>query len=167
MYTAAGIDTAIQALRFTGVFPGCVASATIGLARPERGGVGELHEVVVVSDHLADTVEALTVRSLFAAAIHDIPLAIGTSLGGLGRIAPEFVATTGKAAIYLTQPFPFPSAFEHGPESVHILLAVPISQAEHELVCARGGDALEQLFEQEGVDPFELLRSCAVRPRLQ
>lgn len=166
-YAAVGAATTIQALRFKGVFPGCVVTGTIGLARPERGGLARQHEVVVASDLVADTVEALTMRSLFAAAARDIPLAVGTSLGGLGVIAPDFIAQTGKAAIYLTQPFPFPPAFEHGPESVHILLAVPISQAEHELACSRGGEALEQLFEQEGVDPFTLLRDCAVRHRLQ
>lgn len=158
IYRADGFDQSIQTLRFDRVFHGCVTIATIGFGRLVAAYSSDFVEVVMAVDDVPRPAEHLLVQTLFAAATNQIPLREGISVGGQAAVNTPFVEATGKAAFYFTEPVPFPPEFRRPDVGSRLLLAMPISQAEHEHVKARGGGSLEERLEASGADPISIGR---------
>lgn len=162
LYGGAGFDHGIQMLRYNGMAQGCIASVSLGFGRlVSKGDIG-VFEVIVVADAEHAAVEHLLVKTLFAIAEHSIPIEEGISIGGLHRVAPEFVKKTGKSAFYFTYPTFLPDQFGTIGDNARILWAFPISASEHEYAKAHGDAAFEDLLEEREVDPMEIMRSSAV-----
>jgi hypothetical protein len=112
----------------------------------------------MVVDDVPQPAEHLLVQTLFAVASNQIPLREGISVGGLAAINRPIVEDTRKAAFYFTEPVPFPPEFRRPDAASRLLLAMPISPAEHKYVKARGGAAFEARLEATGTDPFSIRR---------
>lgn len=159
VYRASGFDQSIQSLRFRDVFDGCFTMATLGFGRLSAAYLGDFVEVVLAVDVEGASTEHLLVQTLFAIAENEIAVREGVSVGGIGRLAPSYADRTGKTAFYFAEPSPFPGAFRYLPAGGRLLLAIPISSGEHALVKRSGGDVLEDRLEEQGADPFDLLRA--------
>ncbi|MEM7246836.1 MAG: suppressor of fused domain protein [Acidobacteriota bacterium] len=161
VHRAEGFEEPILTLRYHGLFSRCTTVATLGFGALSHDQGSDFVEVVLAADHAPETTELLLIRTLFAILHHHIPLREGISVRGLSKIGEDYVATTGKEAFYFTEPFLFPPDFRRPCEHTRVLLAVPISSAEHDLLEARGAEAFESLLAKKEVDPFDILRPSA------
>jgi hypothetical protein len=86
-----------------------------------------------------------------------------------GRVMPdcirEYYPDTTVPHLYFTAPFLWEETLrtlDCGTKQVSWLLAVPISEAEYEYFKRLGDEALEDLFEKQQIDVFDLTRPSSV-----
>ena len=155
----------IQVLLFDNVFPRCETFCTLGYGRFSLKTIGVFQEVILSIDGNSDGVPELLSKCLYAMANLDVPLERGISVGGLHKYSPAFVERTGKPALFFILPFLLPEKFEH-PHNVdcqaEMIMAVPISEAEHQYLKCKGSDELEDRLIENEVDPFNVMRSSVV-----
>lgn len=161
VYRAADFDTSIQVLRFDGVFERCTTLATLGVGRLAARSSSDFVEVLLVVDDAPEDSEHLLVHTLFAMVQTELPIRVGMSVGGPAGVPKLSEPSVLKSGFYFAEPFPLPAAFRSPDAQSRIILAVPITAAEHRLVKQYGGPAFEGLLEANEVDPFEIGRPSA------
>ena len=161
VYRAEGFDKSVQVLQFANVFSGCTTFATLGVGRLLAAYSADFVEVVMVVDESEQEAERLLVDTLFAMLQRQLPIREGISVGGPAGVPGSASKDTLKVAFYFTEPVPFPPAFRAPNLESRVVLALPITAAEHEFVKAYGGAAFEERLEAKGIDPFEIRRTSA------
>jgi antitoxin YqcF len=147
----------LQVLRYERVFDGCQTYASLGYCRYGR----ERQEIVLVAEGSWSELPGLLARVLLTLGTHQQEIVEGFSFGGLDKLAPSFVKETKKGALFFTSPFLFPTEFQRlrvDNLDVKILMAIPIDADEHRYSVENGPAALELLFDQADIDPFDVRR---------
>ena len=158
-YQAKGFDKSVQLLQFLDVFSGCITLSTLGVGRILSSYSKNFIEIVMVVDGFEQEAESLLMKTLFEIFQRQLPIKEGISIGGLRGMPISADDNTIKKAFYFTEPMPFPSEFRFFDSGSRVVLALPITAAEHEFIKTYGGAAFEELLESSALDPFCVARS--------
>jgi antitoxin YqcF len=161
-YKAEGFDNSIQVLQFEKVFRGCTTLATIGFNRLKINHKKDFIEIVIVVDDHIKEAEKFLIDILFSSLSHNYFIeefiSIGSSLG-FPETATNNIKKTG---LYFTEPMPFPEGFRRINSSSRLIIAIPITSAEHEYIKQHGGLSFETVLEKKCTDPFDVNRKSVV-----
>lgn len=157
----------IQILVFGDVFGGCRAFCSFGLSH-YRDLMGEVAEVCLAANDGWEESPSILVASMFAVLQNRANLRSGVAFlfrewhPSFQRFASRF----DKPAIYITvPPLNLPVDFSRivcDSEVAQLYFAFYLSQSEYSYYIERGPDKLEDLFEANAVDVFDLHRVSVV-----
>jgi hypothetical protein len=159
----------LQIITYDWAYPGYRIYASLGLTA-YFAEVREVAEVILLADGGGKQVPFVFVNALFFVTQQRIPLASKFAVGGVDRLAPPLAAQFDKTALYFTLVTPadkFPPGLERVEcdDGVGLLYqAVFISEAEHDFLRRRGGEAFEEKYraQEEEADLCSLSRPSCV-----
>lgn len=157
-------DSFLQILTYEKVFEGCTSFATIGLSHFPKE-LGSLCEVFCAVEQGEGDVPYVLSNALYYMVENKRPLQRGAYLSGVENISPAFFGKFGKDALYFTAPLGLPETFETvacNNLTGTVYMVSFITKAELSFLRHNGSDALENLFAENDIDPFSLIRASCI-----